>query len=564
MGLIGKKKKKLVTRGGGVSSREQSPLRPSGVPKPAPCGMEGCPNHNHIRHMLMTISKAQQLETPMDEALEKAWKIFAETTPFHSVCGRVCPHPCESACNRNGKEGGVGINAIERFIGDYALEKKFTPPMLTDQKRSEKIAVIGSGPAGISCAYQLARRGYQVTIFEAFPKTGGMLRYGIPDYRLPQSILDAEIQRVLDMGVDLKTNTIVGKDVTVDALKNEFNAVFIGIGAHTGLNLRVDGEDAPNVMTGVDLLHKVNSGEAVEIGDNVVVVGGGDTAIDAARISRRLGAKATILYRRTREEMPAIEEEIEGALAEGVEIHYLAAPIEIYNDGSRATGMKCQKMQLGEPDASGRRRPVPIEGDTFDLEFTTLVTAISQAPDFTGFEDFVEGKDWIKVDEKFKTKIEKAFSGGDNTNLGLVIDAIHHGRRAAEAIHESISGEAMPDEKKGPAVKLDKMHHEYYEAKERHEPKNMDPNEALKSLTAEITYTFDLETAVAEAGRCMSCGLCFDCGTCWSLCQDSAIKKPSQKGGPVIGAEEYYFKHDVCTGCKKCSEQCPCGYIEMH
>jgi len=565
MGLVGKKKKKkLKSRGGGVGSREQSPLRPSGITKPAPCGTEGCPNHNQVRKMLMTISKAEELGMSKDDAWTAAWNVFAETTPFQSVCGRVCPHPCETACNRTGKEGAVGINAIERFIGDWALEKNLPMPMLTSDKRSEKIAIVGSGPGGMSCAYQLARRGYAVTVFEAFPKTGGMLRYGIPDYRLPQDVLDAEMQRILDMGVELKTNTIVGKDVPIADLQSEYDTVFIAMGAHTGYKLRVDGEDASNVMTGIDILHKVNAGESVDLGDKVVVVGGGDTAIDAARIARRLGANATILYRRTREEMPAIEEEIVGALDEGVEIHYLAAPIEIYNDGNKATGAKCQKMELGEPDSSGRRRPVPIEGDTFDLEFTTLVTAISQAPDFTGFDSFIEGRDWFKVDEKFKTKIENAFAGGDNTNLGLVIDAIYHGRRAAEAMHEMFTNEGMTPEIKGAVVKLDKMAHTFYEEHKRNEPVHMDPNEALKTLDAEITATFDPDKAFDEAKRCMSCGYCFDCGTCWSLCQDSAITKPQIKGGPVVGKDEYVFKHDVCTGCKKCAEQCPCGFIEMH
>lgn len=498
-----------------------------------------------------------------DEAFTAAYNLFAKMTPFLSVCGRVCPHPCESSCNRKDKEGAVGINKIERFLGDFAIEKKLKPPMLTDEKRSEKIAVIGSGPGGLTCAYHLARRGYPVTVFEGFPKTGGMLRYGIPDYRLPQNILDAEVQRIADMGVEIKVNTMVGNDIPYEDLQKEYKATFVALGAHLGRKLRVEGEDASNVMTGVDLLHKVNAGETVEVGDHVVVIGGGDTAIDAARIARRLGAKATILYRRTRTEMPAIEEEIVGAEEEDVKLHLLAAPIEIYSDGNKATGMKCQKMELGEPDDSGRRRPVPIEGETFDLEFSTLVTAISQEPDFTGFDMFIEGRDWIKVDDKFKTKIENAFAGGDNTNLGLVVDAIFHGRRAAEAIHEMITGEAIPKGHKGTAIHLDKMAHTFYEEAQRVEIEEVAVDERLKNLTAEIAPTLVPDKAVVEAKRCMSCGQCFDCGTCWALCQDSAIVKPHEKGGPIVGRPEYKYKHELCTGCKKCAEQCPCGYIEM-
>ena len=432
--------------------------------------------------------------------------------------------------------------------------------MLTDEKRSEKIAVVGSGPAGMSCAYHLARRGYQVTVYEAFPKTGGMLRYGIPDYRLPQNILDAEMNRIADMGVEVKLNTSVGNDVAMDDLRKDFDAIFVGIGAHTGLKLRVEGEDSENVFTGTDFLHRANNGEAVEVGDSVVVIGGGDTAIDAARVARRLGANATILYRRTKTEMPAIDEEIVGAEEEGVKIDFLAAPLEIYTENGKAVGMKCQRMELGEPDDSGRRRPVPIEGDTFDLNFTTLIAAISQAPNFNGFDNLIEGRDWIKVDDKFKsTREDGVYSGGDNVNLGLVIDGIHHGRRAAEAIHEKFASEAMPpDPKEMGVIRFDKMQLSYYEAKDRNNPSELPVEERFKSMDAEIVSTFTQDQAIDESKRCMSCGACFDCGTCWSYCQDNAVIKPLVKGEP------YKFKLEFCNGCKKCAENCPCGYIEMH
>ena len=273
---------------------------------------------------------------------------------------------------------------MERFIGDFGLEKGLKPRKLTEEARTEKIAVVGSGPGGLSAAYQLARNGYPVTVIEAFPKPGGMLRYGIPDYRLPQQILDAEIDRVLEMGVELKLNTAVGNDISLDDLRKEYKAIFVAIGAHRGIELKIEGESAPNVFTGTDFLHRANTGERIEVGSDVVVIGGGDTAIDAARVSRRLGANVTIVYRRTKKEMPAIDEEIDAAEAEGIEIHYLAAPIEIYEENGEATGMKCQRMELGEPDSSGRRRPVPIEGDTFDLSFTCLIAAVSQAPEFSG------------------------------------------------------------------------------------------------------------------------------------------------------------------------------------
>ncbi|MFH1373619.1 MAG: NAD(P)-binding protein [bacterium] len=557
--VVKKKKKKLggLSRGTGTSGVEMSSLRPQLIEKKPPCG-HTCPNHNKIRKALMTISRAEDFEKTYEQALEEAWQIWMETSPFPSVCGRVCPHPCETECNRNALEGTVGINAFERYLGDFALEKKLVPAKLTEEKRSEKIAVVGSGPAGLTCAYHLARRGYPVTVFEAFPKPGGMLRYGIPDYRLPLDILDAEINRIVDMGVELKCGVKIGKDVTLDQLRSEYKAVFVGLGAHSGLMLRAEGEDAENVFTGTDFLHRANDGESIDVGNKVVVIGGGDTAVDAARVSRRLGADVTILYRRTRKEMPAIEAEIEGALEEGVKIEYLAAPTKIHNENGRATGMVCQRMELGEPDASGRRRPVPIEGDTFDLECSTLIAAISQAPDFTGFDILIEGRDWIKIDDNSRTKEDGIYSGGDNVNLGIAITAVYHGRRAAEAIHETISGEKLPEEPTMAVIKTDKMYLAYYEAKQPTPVKEMPVADRLKSLSAEIVTTWSQEETIGEAKRCLSCGECFDCGTCWSLCTDNAIIKPLIKGQP------YKVKMEFCNGCKKCAENCPCGYIEMH
>lgn len=557
--VVKKKKKGLRGRSfaSGSSGVQTSTLRPKYIPKNAPCATN-CPNHNKIRKALMTVSKAEDYDKSYDQALEEAAQIFLETTPFMAVCGRVCPHPCETDCNRKTLEGSVGINAFERFLGDFALEKKLVPRKLTDETRPEKIAIVGSGPAGMSCAYQLARRGYPVTVFEAFPKSGGMLRYGIPDYRLPQDVLDAEMQRILDMGVELKLNTIIGKDLSLEDLRKEYKATFVGLGAHQGLRLRTEGDDAENIWTGTDFLHRINAGETLEVGDKVVVIGGGDTAIDAARVSLRLGAEVIILYRRTREEMPAIDEEIEAALNENIKIEFLAAPLEIYRDGNIATGIKCQKMELGEPDESGRRRPVPIEGETYDLTFSTMIAAISQAPDFTGFEGLIEGRDWIKVDEKQKTKIDSVYSGGDNINLDVAVTAIAQGRSAAEAIHANITGEVPPPEETHQPVTHDKMYVPYYEKKDKTELSELPVEERIKSMAAEVLSTWDQESAVAEAKRCMSCGECFDCGNCWSFCQDNAVIKPLIKGA------EYKFKLEFCNGCKKCAENCPCGYIEMH
>lgn len=567
MAKVAKKKKKLGSRlgsrGGGSSSSEQSPYRPVHVEKTPPC-MGNCPSGTKIREVLMTIARTEDAGRTYEESYEQAFNIIMDKNPFPSVCGRVCPHPCESGCNRQYKEGegegSVAINNVERFLGDFGLEKNVPVNMISDEKQKEKVAIIGAGPAGLSAAYQLARRGYSCTVFEAFSKGGGMLRYGIPDYRLPQDVLDKEIQRIADLGVEIKYNTIIGKDIAYDDLKKDYDAIFVGIGAHKGKSLRVPGEDAPNVLTGTLFLNKVNSGASVDVGEKVLVIGGGDTAIDAARVSRRLGAKVTLVYRRTRNEMPAIEEEIVGAEEEGIEFHFLAQPVEFEKDGEKVTAMKCQQMELGEPDDSGRRRPVPIEGEYFTIEADTVIAAISQEPDFDGLDNLHEGRDWVKADEKFEVpKEEKTYAGGDVLDLGLVTVAIYQGRKAAETIHNNFRGiEPKEEEQDKPVVSKDQIVFSYYANKVRNENLHLSPEERLKSLEIEISETFNEEQLKDEAMRCMSCGSCFDCGTCWSLCQDSVFVKP-----PTKTFEPYKMKLELCKGCNKCAESCPCGFIEM-
>ena len=561
MGLVKKDKKPLGKIRGtstGTSGVETSPLRPTHVPKLAPC-RSGCPNGTKIREVLLAIAQTEDRGRTYDESYRLAFEILAERNPFPAVCGRVCPHPCEENCNRQYKDGALNIHSIERFIGDYALQHNFPLPKLTNETYPEKIAVIGAGPAGLSCAYQLARRGYKVTVFEAFSKPGGMLRYGIPKYRLPEDVLDKEIQRIVDLGVEIKCNTAVGRDIPYETIRDTYDAVFVGIGAHKGKSLGLPGEDAPNVFTGTEFLNRVNSGQRIDVGKKVLVVGGGDTAIDAARVSRRLGADVTILYRRTRTEMPAIEEEIVGAEEEGVNIVFLVAPKELILEDGKVKAVKCQKMQLGEPDESGRRRPVPIEGAEEIYECDTLIAAISQEPDFYGLDYLREGNSWIKVDENFRTKDPKVYSGGDDLELGLVTIAIYQGRMAAETIHSTFRG--IPIEKDPelsyPLATKDRIVFSYYTEKYRNEALRLPPDERLAELEKEITCTLTEEQVIDEARRCMSCGSCFDCGTCWSICQDQAIHKPVQR------FQTYTFKLELCKGCSKCAEACPCGYIEM-
>ena len=542
--------------GSGGSSVETSPLRPEYKDKKPPC-MHSCPSGTKIREIVTTIAQTEDAGRSYPESYQMAWDILAEKNPFPSVCGRVCPHPCEGGCNRQYKDGSVSINNLERFIGDYALEHDFEVKRVGEETFDEKIAIVGAGPAGMSAAYQLARQGYKnITVFEAFSKAGGMLRYGIPDYRLPQDALDAEIKRITDMGVELKCNTIIGKDIEYEKIQEEYDAIFVGIGAHKGKKLRLENEDAPNVFSGAEFLNRINSGQKVEVGDKVLVVGGGDTAIDAARIARRLGADVQLVYRRTRNEMPAIEEEIVGGEEEDVKFEFLVAPKELVMDGDKVVQMVCQKMELGEPDSSGRRRPVPIE-EYITYDCTTVIAAISQEPDFDNLEDVREGRDWVKIDEHGKTPYDKTYGGGDVTDLGLVTIAIFQGRKAAETIHCTFRGLPIPEEPEAEIVERNRIVMSYYEEKLRNEALHLDPTERLQELEKEISCTYTEEQAIDESKRCFSCGSCFDCGTCWSLCQDQVIHKPLEKFGT------YTFKLDTCKGCNKCAEACPCGYIEM-
>jgi NADPH-dependent glutamate synthase beta subunit-like oxidoreductase len=377
-----------------------------------------------------------------------AWHEASKTTPFPAVCGRVCFAPCETACNRGKKEdGAVNINAFERFIGDYGIAHGMQHKKLTEKVMDKKVAVIGAGPAGLSCAFQLARRGYPVTIFEANADPGGMLRYGIPPFKLPRNILEAEIDAIVRMGVKIKCNTVIGKDISLADLKVGFDAIFIGIGAQEGLQLGVKGEDAVNVFSAVDFLKRINSGEAVDLGDNVVVIGGGQSSLIIARIVRRLGAEVTILYRRTIAEMPATEQEVKLASEENIKVRYLIAPIGIRSEDGKAVAVQCLKTELGEPDDSSRLRPALIEGSDLEVPCTALILAIGQRLDWQDADNYLTNKGRFNTDQNWSVD-QSIYAGGAAVSPGQVTTAIGHGRMAAERIAAQLEEKRFraPDE----------------------------------------------------------------------------------------------------------------------
>ncbi|MGD9334228.1 MAG: NAD(P)-binding protein, partial [Desulfobacterales bacterium] len=477
------------------------------------------------------------------------------TNPLPATCGRVCPHPCEAGCNRRDFDTPLAINSAERAVGDYGLEQNLKHKKLIS-KRKEKVAVVGSGPAGLSCAFHLAKRGFQVKIFEANSEPGGWMRYGIPSYRLPNYILKQEIDNILELGIELECNVKVGVNIPMDQLTRDYNAVFLGLGAQTGTSIKIPGEDAQNVFTGVEFLKLINSGQIVEVGKDVVVIGGGNTAMDCARVAKRLGANVSVFYRRTRMEMPAITAEIDEAMEERIMFRYHTNPVKIITDEDRVVGLLCGQMELKEPDASGRARPVPIEGSESVYPADTVIMATGQAVDYDGIEIQKRDDQWISTNEDLMTSMDGVFAGGDAV-LGLetVTTAIGQGMRAASAIEDYIEGNVERRLAQPPVIYSKDLNTYYYTQEKRFSKEAISIHTRLKNFR-EIYPSFDREDIIKEAERCFSCGLCFDCGNCYMYCPDNAVKISPSTG-------KYEFDLDFCKGCGLCAKECPCHYILM-
>ncbi len=508
--------------------------RPIYVDLLPPCN-QACPAGENIQQWLYRAEEGDY---------EGAWRQIMADNPLPAVMGRVCYHPCQTACNRAQVDEAVGINAIERFLGDKAIDEGWKVEV-TAPPSGKRVLVVGAGPSGLSAAYHLRRYGHRVTVREAGPMAGGMMRFGIPKYRLPREILDAEIARIEDMGVMFDFNS---KVEDVEAVAKEYDAVFLAVGAHIGKRAHVPAAESAKIMDAVSLLEDVELDEKPMLGRRVVIYGGGNTAIDAARTAKRLGAEeAVILYRRTRDRMPAHDTEVREAEEEGIMMRWLST-IKHVEDGS----ITVEKMEL---DENGFPQPT---GEFEELGADSLVMALGQEADLSLIENskHIEIDDGVvKVNNQMMTGLEGVFAGGDMVpSERTVTVAIGHGKKAARYIDSYLRGSTYTPPEKHQLATLNRMNTWYYADAPRQVREKLEgPRRA--STFDEVVSGLDEASAVFEARRCMSCGNCFGCDNCFGVCPDNAITK--------IKPGEYEFKYDYCKGCGLCAEECPCGAISM-
>jgi 2-oxoacid:acceptor oxidoreductase gamma subunit (pyruvate/2-ketoisovalerate family) len=527
------------------SWRTRKPLSVDMLP---PC-TDKCPAGVKIRDYLELVETGK---------LNEARQLLLADNPLPAVTGRVCYHPCESGCNRKNFDTAVAVHAIERFIGDYSQETEI--PVVASG--AAKIAVIGSGPAGLSASYYLAQKQYNVTIFEALPVSGGMLRVGIPEYRLPGTVLDSEINRIMKMGVEIKNNITLGKDITVDELFEQgFKAVFIATGAHRAQALGIPGEDAKDVVPGVSFLRDIRLGKKVKPGAKTVVIGGGNVAVDAARSALRLDAKeVVIMYRRSHEEMPASDEEISACEAEGIKIEFLTSPQKILVQTGKVTGIECVRMKLGSKDQSGRRNPVPVSGSEFTIAADMVIPAVGQVPDIA-FADGdknikIAGGGVIAVDAKnLATGRDGVYAGGDVvTGPATVVEAIAAGKKAALSIAAAINGQPVSETIKGEVIKYQDLNTDYFTTEPRQVEAELSAGKR-KSGFKEVNTGLNESAVMHEAARCFHCGACNLCAVCSSLCPEGILTTDETTG----------WKPDLeqCKGCGICAVECPRGAVAM-
>jgi NADPH-dependent glutamate synthase beta subunit-like oxidoreductase len=511
------------------------------VERLAPC-QNACPAGEDVQRWLYEAEEG-------GEGYERAWRKIMEQNPFPAIMGRVCYHPCETACNRAQLDESVGINSVERFLGDEAIRQGWRVEA-SAEPTGKRVLVVGAGPSGLSAAYHLALRGHAVTIREAGPMAGGMMRFGIPKYRLPRDVLDAEVQRILDLGVALECDTKV--DDLIGAMREgSFDAAFLAVGAQIGKRAYVPAGEAARVIDAVTMLRDLESGERPLLGRRVAIYGGGNTAMDAARTAKRLGASdAIVVYRRTRERMPAHDFEVAEAEEEGVLIKWLST-IKQVDQGK----MVIERMEL---DETGFPQPT---GETEELEADSLILALGQDVDLS----FLEGVPGLEVTDgvvgvgaDMMTGCQGVFAGGDMVPAERSVTvAIGHGKRAAQNVDAWLRGSALGPEPERAIAGFEQLNVWYYEdAPRSHRPRL----EAVRRQTnfEEIVQGLGTDDALFEARRCMSCGNCFGCDNCYGVCPDNAVLK---LGGAAAGG--YEIDLDFCKGCGICVAECPSGAIEM-
>jgi NADPH-dependent glutamate synthase beta subunit-like oxidoreductase len=503
-----------------------------------PCN-DGCPAGENIQAWLYEAEEG-------GDGYERAWHKIMEDNPFPAIMGRVCYHPCETACNRAQLDEAVGINSVERFLGDEAIRQGWTVSVEVPPT-GKRVLVVGAGPSGLSAAYHLARRGHTVTIKEAGPMAGGMMRFGIPKYRLPRDVLDAEVQRILDLGVTLELDA---KVTDLNALRDEYDAVFLAVGAQLGKRAYIPAGSAAKVLDAVSMLHDLETGGQPLLGRRVAVYGGGNTALDAARTAKRLGAsEAIVVYRRTQDRMPAHESELAEAEDEGVLFKWLTT-IKQVDAGS----LVVERMEL---DESGFPQPT---GELETLDADSLILALGQETDLTlldGVPGLVVDDGVVAVGSDMMTGCAGIFAGGDMVPYERSVTvAIGHGKRAARHIDTWLSG-AVPEPAVRPALAtFDTLNTWYYaDAPRAHRP--LLDRARRESTFDEVVLGLDESTALMEARRCMSCGNCFGCDNCYGVCPDNAVLKLGKPG------EEYLIDLDYCKGCGICVAECPSGAIQM-
>ncbi len=516
---------------------------------------------------------------------ERAYRVNRFSNLFPAILGRVCTHPCEDNCRRGKIDEPVSICALKRATADYS-EKGTELPLGVEsitKKQGKKVGVIGSGPTGLACANDLALKGYDVVIYEALDRVGGMLNVGIPPYRLPRRLIEQEISRVMSaLGVDIKLNTPIGEKLTLSNLRKEHDAIFIAAGAHKPLKLGIEGEDLKGVIHGVTFMRKANLGEKLEMGYKIAVIGGGNTAIDCARTAFRFNAnKVYIIYRRTRDEMPVVQREVDEAEKEGIEIFYLTSPIKVLTkDFLTVWGLECIKNKLGEPDVSGRRRPIPIEGSNFILEVDTVIPAVSQSPDISllGSDVALEISKWDRLvvnTDTLETNQQGIFAGGDFvTGPRMLIEAIAHGHKAAQSVHTYIANGKVSQKRARFRLVRDFKPSIGYDSLPREKPRTR-PVHERGSFDTEVDLGLPQDAVQRDAMRCFQCQLniiidsrkCILCGGCVDVCPNYCIRMVSTsrirgldnspKGVALV------MNEDKCIRCGLCVQRCPTKAIKM-